>query len=241
MALVRRIVELGRSARAGAGVRTRQPLGRALIGAAGFASLPGDLHTLITEELNVLSVEDMGGELLVDYSVKPSYRSLGKRFGAATPSVAAEILAAPAAALAAAVLTGDTFDVGSVTVGADDVIITQTPRAGWAVASAAGETVALDVSVTDELRRAGLTREVIRLIQDARKTSGLDVGDRISLHWSATDPELVTVLELHGQEIAAEVLATDFAQAGPGDGPAGPGDLGDDELGFRFTLRRVAS
>jgi isoleucyl-tRNA synthetase len=246
MALVRRIVELGRSARAGAGVRTRQPLGRALIGAAGFASLPGELHALIAEELNVLSVEDMGGESLVDYSVKPSYRSLGKRFGAATPSVAAEVLAAPAAALAAAVLAGDTFDVGSVTVGADDVIITQTPRAGWAVASAAGETVALDVSVTDELRRAGLAREVIRLIQDARKTSGLDVGDRISLHWSATDPELASVLELHGQEIAAEVLATDFGPARPAD-PADPGDagdagdFGDDELGFRFTLRRVPS
>ena len=236
MALVRRVVELGRSARAGAGVRTRQPLGRALIGAAGFGALPADLRALIAEELNVYSLDALGTESLVDYSVKPSYRSLGRRFGASTPSVAAAILAAPAAALASAVLAGDTFDIpDGIAVAADDVIITRTPRTGWAVASAGGETVALDVSVTDELRRAGLAREVIRLIQDARKTSGLDVGDRIWLRWSAADPELGVVLESHGPEIAAEVLATDYGQADPG----AELPFADDELGLRFTLRRA--
>jgi isoleucyl-tRNA synthetase len=242
MALVRRVVELGRSARAGAGVRTRQPLGRALIGAAGFGSLAPGLRALIADELNVQSFDALGSESLVDYSVKPSYRSLGRRFGASTPAVAAAILAVPAASLASAVLAGDTFDVSDgVSVGADDVIITQTPRVGWAVASAGGETVALDVSVTDELRRAGLAREVVRLIQDARKTSGLDVGDRIWLRWSATDPELGGVLDSHGAEIAAEVLATDY---GPAYGPADPGaelPFTDDELGFRFGLRRATA
>jgi len=236
MALVRRIVELGRSARAGAGVKTRQPLGRALIGAPGFASLPADLRALIAEELNVASVADLGGESLVDYSVKPSYRSLGRRFGPSTPSIAAAILAAPAGSIAAAVLSGGTFDVGPATVGADDVIITQTPRAGWAVASDGGETVALDVTVTDELRRAGLAREVIRLIQDARKTSGLDVGDRIRLRWSAADPELAAVLESHAAGIAAEVLAADY-------GPASPDDelpYGDEALDLHFGLSRIA-
>jgi isoleucyl-tRNA synthetase len=237
MALVRRIVELGRSARAGAGVRTRQPLGQVRIGAAGFAALPGELRALIADELNVLSVEDLGDDSLVDYSVKPSYRSLGKRFGATTPSVAAGILAAPAASLASAVLAGGTFDVGSATVGADDVIITQTPRAGWAVTSAGGETVALDASVTDELRRAGLAREVVRIIQESRKTSGLEIGDRIWLRWSAADPELGSVLDLHGQEIAAEVLATDYGPASP----AADLPFADDQLGFRFALRRIAS
>jgi isoleucyl-tRNA synthetase len=256
MALVRRVVELGRSARAGAGVRTRQPLGRVLIGAPGLSSLPAALRSLVAEELNVLAVESLGEESLVDYSVKPSYRSLGQRFGSSTPRVATAILAAPADSLASAVLAGGTFDVASddgiVSVGADDVIVTQTPRAGWAVASADGETVALDVTINAELRRAGLAREVIRLVQDARKASGLDVGDRIELRWSASDSasgsgsasasssasastsggELAAALAEHGALIAAEVLAVDYGWASPGDELP----FADDKLGLRFRI-----
>ena len=114
------------------------------------------------------------------------------------------------------------------------MIITQTPRAGWAVASADGETVALDVSLTNELRRAGLAREVIRLVQDTRKASGLDVGDRIWLRWSATDPELAAALDEHGAQVATEVLAVDYGAASPDDELP----FADDELGLRFALRR---
>ena len=64
---------------------------------------------------------------------------------------------------------------------ADEVLLTETPREGWAVATEAGETVALDLTVTPELRRAGLAREVVRLVQEARKTGGLEVTDRIDL------------------------------------------------------------
>src|SRR6185437_6810396 len=59
MALARRIVELGRSARAAAAVRTRQPLSRALVGAPGFAALPAELRDLVASELNVHSVEPL--------------------------------------------------------------------------------------------------------------------------------------------------------------------------------------
>ena len=67
----------------------------------------------------------------------------------------------------------------------DEVIITETPREGWSVASDAGATVALDLEITPELRRAGLARDAIRLIQEARKNSGLDVADRIAVRWHA--------------------------------------------------------
>ena len=188
MALARRLVELGRSARSGASVRTRQPLGRALIGAAGFERLPLELRSLIAAELNVASLSVLSGEL-VDYVVKPNFRALGRRFGRETPPVAAAIAAAPAADVAAAVLAGGTVSVplpsgAVVAVGPDDVIVTQTPRAGWAVATDAGETVAIDTTITPELRREGLAREVIRLIQETRKSDGLDVTDRIVLRWS---------------------------------------------------------
>ena len=241
MALVRRLVVLGRSARSGASVRTRQPLRRALIGAAGFPSLPRELRAQIAAELNVAGLEVLGGDL-VDYAVKPNFRALGRRFGAQTPAVAAAIAAAPAADVARAVLAGGTFLVESldqpVTVGADDVVVTQTPREGWAVATDAGETVAIDITVGPELRREGLAREVIRRVQEARKKDGLEVTDRIRLRWSSPDPDMVVTLTEHAGLIAAEVLAVEVLQveAAPDADPARKHVEGD--LGLTFWLGR---
>jgi len=187
------------------------------------------------------------GGTLVDYSVKPNYRALGRRFGARTPVVAAAVTAAPAADVAAVVLAGGSVPVAvesfgePVMIGADDVIVTQTPRAGWAVASDAGETVAIDIAVSPELRREGLAREVIRLVQEARKNDGLEVTDRIWLRWSAGDPEVAAALTEHAGLIASEVLAVDF---GPGTGPASEGASEawqhvEGDLGLTFWLGRV--
>jgi isoleucyl-tRNA synthetase len=242
MTLVRRLVELGRSVRAGASVRTRQPLRRALIGAAGFSELPGELRAEIAAELNVSRLEVLGsaGEL-VDYTVKPNFRGLGRRFGARTPAVAAAVLAVPAAEIASAVLAGDSVAVTvdspdePVLIGADDVIVTQTPRAGWAVATDADQTVAIDITVGPELRREGLAREFIRLVQEARKNDGLEVTDRIWLRWSSDDPEVVAALTEHAGLIADEVLAIDYA---PGTAPASEraAEHVEDDLRLTFWL-----
>jgi isoleucyl-tRNA synthetase len=246
MALTRRLVELGRSARATATVKTRQPLARALVGAAGFPSLPDELRAQVAEELNVHSLEPLssvGGDL-VDYTVKPNFRALGRRFGKGTPTVAAAIGAADGAELAtvlredgraAVIVAGE-----PVTVGPDEVIVTQTPKEGWTVASDGGETVALETSLTPELRREGLAREAIRLIQDARKSDGLDVTDRIQLWWDARDPELAAALAEQGSLIASEVLAISYQ---PGQPPAGAAagavEHRDAGLGLDFWLAKA--
>ncbi|GAA0323846.1 isoleucine--tRNA ligase [Actinoallomurus spadix] len=244
MALVRRLVELGRSARAASGVRTRQPLGRALVGAAGWASLPDELRAQIADELNVQGFDTLasiGGEL-VEYQVKPNFRELGKRFAKQTPKVAAAVTSADPAGLVHALrdsgtATVDAAEVGKVDLTPDDVIVTERPRSGWAVESAAGETVALDLTVTPELRRAGLAREVIRLVQDARKNSGLDISDRIDLWWRTSDAELADALRGHGDEVAGEVLADTWQDGEPdADLPA----FRDEELRLTFWLRRSA-
>jgi isoleucyl-tRNA synthetase len=248
MALTRRLVDLGRSARSGASVRTRQPLSRALIGAPGFADLPDELAAQIAAELNVASLGilgESGGEPgeLVDYEVKPNFRSLGRRFGRRTPAVAAAITAVPAADIATAVLAGQMTAVPvpgpgepEAAIGADDVIVTQTPRTGWAVATDAGETVAIDTTVTAELHREGLAREVIRLVQDARKNDGLDITDRILLRWSANDPELAAAMTEHAGLIAREVLAVDYR---PGAADPDMFEHADRNLGVTFWLRRA--
>jgi isoleucyl-tRNA synthetase len=242
VALVRRLVELGRAARAASGVRTRQPLARALVGAPGWSSLSAALRAEIADELNVGEVSALAesAQELVDLTAKANFRSLGRRFGKDTPRVAAAIGAADAGALAAALRKDGRAsltlaDLGDVEIGADDVMFTETPREGWAVARE-GETVALDLTLTDTLVRAGLAREVVRLVQEARKTRGFDVTDRVELAWHA-DGELAVALREHAGTVAAEVLATSLhddlsALAGEPDHTAA-------DLGLRFRLRRA--
>ncbi|MFI1579305.1 isoleucine--tRNA ligase [Embleya sp. NPDC020630] len=244
MALVRRLVELGRATRADSGVKTRQPLGRALIGASGWDELSDELRAQIAEELNVVSVaalSEAGGDL-VEYSAKGNFRALGKRFAKRTPVVAGAIAAADAAALATALRTSGTAVVEvegePVEVVAEEVIVTETPREGWTVAGQDGATVALDLTITPELRLAGLARDVVRLIQEARKNSGLEVSDRILVWWAADESEETTsALLAHGGQVAEEVLATQFTQGSPEDEELF--EHGDPALGLRFWLRKV--
>lgn len=242
MQLVRRLVELGRATRAESGVKTRQPLSRALVAAHGFAGLPEDLRTQITEELNVSSLaalSEVGGSL-VDTTAKANFRALGKRFGKGVQAVAKAVAAADAAALSLALRDGTAsveVDGETVALAPDEVIITETPREGWSVASDAGATVALDLEITPELRRAGLARDAIRLIQEARKNSGLDVADRIALRWRSTDEEVQTALTDHAGLISDEVLADDFTP-GEADGSYGPA-FTDESLALTFHLRKA--
>jgi len=242
MALVRRLVELGRATRAESGVKTRQLLGRALVGAGGWGELDAELRAQVAEELNVEGTEalsEAAGDLL-QYSAKGNFRALGKRFAKRTPLVANAIAAADAAELAAALRSAGTASVTvegeQVEVTAEEVIVTETPKEGWAVATAGGETVALDLTITPELRLAGVARDAVRLIQEARKTSGLDVSDRIVLRWHTADAETGQALTVHQALIADEVLAVEFVT---GDGPLGEAAFQDEELGLEFTVEKA--
>ena len=235
MALVRRLVDLGRQARAGSKVKTRQPLGRAMVSAQGWDRLPPALRDLVAAELNVVAMEPLSGDL-VDVTAKADFRVLGRRFGKGVQAVAAAVAAAGAAELAAGLRAGVAsvvVDGAPVALSPEEVIVTETPRTGWAVASGAGETVALDLTITAPLRRAGLVREAVRLVQDARKTSGLEVSDRIELWWQASG-ELAAALEEGGARLGEEVLAVSV-RSGPPTADLAP--HADSDLGLRFWLR----
>ncbi|HWN26600.1 MAG TPA: class I tRNA ligase family protein, partial [Actinomycetospora sp.] len=156
MALVRRVVELGRATRAASGVRTRQPLARAVVAARGFGDLEDGLLAEIAEELNVARVEPAGSDL-VEVTVKPNFRALGKRFGKQTPVVAEAVkttTATPVDGELTVVVDGD-----EVTLSGDEILVSESPREGWAVRSEGGLSVGLDTELTDELRAAGLARD----------------------------------------------------------------------------------
>jgi isoleucyl-tRNA synthetase len=239
VALVRRLVELGRSARTSAKVRTRQPLARAVVAAPGWAALPRDLVAEVSDELNVAELVELSAvSELVDVTVKVDFRAVGRRLGKRVQAVAQAVAAADPVAITAAYRAGTaTVEVDGTAVPLEegDLVVTETPREGWTVASGGGLTVALDLTLTPELERAGLVREVIRLVQDARKTGGLEVSDRIELWWTG-DGTLAQALEENAAQIAGEVLAVRVHAGTAGEGPGVEGPAGS-----RFWVARASS
>ena len=236
--LTRRLVELGRSARAASGVKTRQPLQRALVAAPGWDTLPEGLQAQIRDEVNVLSLESLSGTgELVDVSLKANFKTLGARFGKSTPEIASAIAGADANTLVEALRSGMTkVQVAGVDyeIGPDDVVVTEVPREGWTVASDSGESLALDLALTPELIGQGIARDVTRLIQDARKSSGLDISDRIVVTWESEVDATVSALTSHADLVASEVLATTWSQ-----GTITVPTAVDEELGLKVLIAKA--
>jgi isoleucyl-tRNA synthetase len=208
VALTRRIVELGRATRAESGIKIRQPLGRALIAASGWSTLPEQMREQIADELNVQTLEDIAsadGDL-VDISVKANFKSLGAKFGGAVQEIAKAIAATDATELVKTLRSTGSTTVRTWEIELADLVITEVPKSGWSVSSHDGESVALDLELTPALIAAGSVREVIRFIQERRKIDGFDISDRINLTWNATD-SIAAAIESDKQHIADEVLA----------------------------------
>jgi isoleucyl-tRNA synthetase len=247
VALVRRLVELGRAARAESGMKTRQPLARALVAAPGWASLPDALRDQVRDELNVVALANLAdtGEL-IELSVKPNFRTLGRRFGGSTQTVAAAIAAADPVDLVAQLRAGTARLSAAdqdIELTGDDVVVSETPRSGWAVVTGGPDTIALDLELTHELRLLGLIRDVVRFVQEARKDAGLAVTDRIDLAWQVGgSPEPAEAIRAHEQLLTREVLAVTLTEGEPID-TAGWTQARDDEndgdLGLRIWLRRI--
>lgn len=237
------LVELGRSARAESKVKTRQPLSRALIGAAEWSTIPHELQQLVADELNVKSVEGLSevqGEL-TSVSIKANFRNLGKRYGSDTQTVATILQTQNPEDIRNALQTNGVFEVenenfGVIHITADDVIITELPKSGWAVASAEGLSVALDLTLSEELIHEGLAREIVRLLQEARKTSGFEVSNRVVIHWESSAAATREAVTAHSAWIALEVLAVTFVESNV----ELTHETHSDELSFRAWLQ-VAS
>jgi isoleucyl-tRNA synthetase len=214
--LSRRLVELGRAARAESKVKIRQPLARALVAASGWNEMDSEIRSHISDELNVANLDEIAsaGADLVSISVKANFRTIGAKFGGDVQAIAKSITELDHGVLVKKLretgTTEITFGSGAKSViDLEDLVITETPKAGWSVASHNGESVALDLALTPELIEAGMVREAIRAIQEERKQSGFEISDRIFVRWGASKQvsEAITKnLELIGDE----TLATKF-------------------------------
>jgi isoleucyl-tRNA synthetase len=179
--------------------------------AQGWAQLPVDMKSQISDELNVLDLEDIAhadGDL-VDISVKANFKSLGAKYGKAVQDVAKLISAADPTSLVKGLRATGSATVGSFDIELDDLVITEVPKSGWMVASHDGESVALDLALSPALIASGNVREVIRLIQERRKSDGFDISDRISVRWNSPK-ELAETISQSAAHISDEVLAISF-------------------------------
>ena len=100
--------------------------------------------------------------------------------------------------------------------------------------SDSGESLALDLALTPELIGQGIARDVTRLIQDARKSSGLDISDRIVVTWESDVEATISALNLHAELVASEVLATTWTQ-----GVIASPTASDEELGLKVLIAKA--
>jgi isoleucyl-tRNA synthetase len=229
MALARETVRLGLAARKKANIKVRQPLGEAVVVAAGREREAIEaLADTVREELNVRSMRFLAAaEDLGSYEVKANYRTLGPLFGKEMPIVAEAIAALDPARVAAAVhvradADGDRSGEGETdggpqvgitvagrehTLSAQDVILTLRAPEGYSVERDGAHAVGLDLAIDEDLRREGYARELVHAVQSARRSAGLAVEDRIEL-WLSGDEELVRAAEEHREYLSGETLAT---------------------------------
>jgi len=169
-------------------IRVRQPLRRIMVPVLDDISAKrlSAIEDLIRSEVNVKEIEiirDGGG---IVKSIKPDFKALGPRYGKRMKAIAAAINALPIEATESLEAEGKLSITpddgqGEVDILVSDVQITTEDIPGWLVSSEGGLTVALDITIDENLRAEGLSRELVNRVQNIRKDIGLEVTDRISL------------------------------------------------------------
>jgi isoleucyl-tRNA synthetase len=226
MELVIKLVSLGHAARQKANRKVRQPLQEAAFSVGNAAERHAllEFSELIEDELNVKRVRllDSATEA-VSHTVKPLPKQLGQKYGNKFPAVQKAVLALDAEATARTLLEGKSFRVAvdgeSFEIEPGDVEVKAQAKGGFAIAEEGPYVAALETTLTPELVREGLAREFVRRVQDLRKSSGLDVADRVRL-FVKSSAELQAAFEAHKEYVMTETLsvAVDFA-APPADAP----------------------
>lgn len=193
-------------------IKVRQPLRKLLVSAVDEHQRAAveAVQDIILNEVNVkeLKFADSGSNILVK-KVKPDFKKLGPRYGKVMKALAAAIQAMTQEEIATFERDGSfTFSINSnaCTVVTDDVEIISEDIPGWLVANEGRLTIALDITVTDELRREGLARELVNRLQNLRKSSGLEITDHICITL-APAKEMDGVLGDYGDYIRRQVLA----------------------------------
>ncbi len=237
MALAQQVTSMVLSLRKKEQIIVRQPLARIAIPAIDREQQLRieAVKQLILDEVNVKALEFVEGAGLLTKKVKCNFRTMGKKFGKLMKDVNAAVTALSQEQIAV-LETGHlplTLASGeAVTIDLEDVEIFSEDIPGWSVANDGALTVALDITVTEELRNEGIARELIKRIQNLRKESGFEITDRILIeleHNERTD----RAVQVFGDYICSQVLADALTF---NDGIDNPTDLDFDDFKLKVNI-----
>ena len=217
MELAQKVTSMVLSLRKRERIIVRQPL-QAISIPVTEQTLRDDLEAvrrLILDEVNVKELKFVEGQML-EKKVKCNFRVMGKKFGKLMKAVASAVDALTQAEIARLETEGTlalTVEGESITVERADVEIVSEDIPGWVVANEGALTVALDIEVTDDLRREGLAREMVKRIQAYRKDNGFEITDHINIVMQTGDAAMCEAVEAFREYICTQVLADSFTFA----------------------------
>ena len=248
MALAQLATSLVLGIRKKVNIPVRQPLQKVMIPVISEkvrAALDA-VKDIVLPEVNVKQmefVEDTSG--IMTLKIKPNFKVLGKTYGARMKEIAAAFgtLEQPViAAIQKAESAGETYTLnlpgGAVLLHPGDYAIASEDVEGWQVASEGSLTVALDVEVTPELRREGLSRELVNRIQNLRKSSGFEVTDRIHTMVYSSDGALSDALEVYGDYVKSQTLSLSIGLEAFEKAPADAAEVEWTEGTIKLTIKR---
>ena len=221
MEMAQKITSMVLALRRKVNIKVRQPLQSIMIPAASAEQklYIEAVKDLIMNEVNVKDLTFVEGNGVLVKKVKCNFRTMGKKFGKLMKGIAAQMAELSQEDIEKLETSGSlelTVDGQQAVVDVSDVEIISEDIPGWLVSNEGNLTVALEVELTDELRREGMARELINRIQNLRKDSGLEITDRINVVVEPNE-ETDAAIESFNEYICAQVLADEIKIA-PNDG-----------------------
>ncbi|WP_394347717.1 isoleucine--tRNA ligase [Mangrovivirga cuniculi] len=220
MYLAQHISSLVHSIRKKNKIKVRQPLQKVMVPALNekTAQYIAAVEDIVKSEVNVKEVELLDEESgVIVKRIKPNFRKLGKEYGPLMKDITKEISKFDQDDIK----TLEQQNEYQITVGGEeikltleDVEITSDDIPGWAVASEKGVTVALDITITDELRKEGFARDLVNRIQNLRKDKGLEVQDKINIIFESSDSVVKEAVSAHKEYICSETQALSLVESG---------------------------
>ncbi|MCQ0111546.1 Isoleucyl-tRNA synthetase [Zhouia amylolytica] len=197
-------------------IKVRQPLKKVIVPVLDENQRQeiSAVSDLIIAEVNVKEVElldDASGVLVKQ--IKPNFKVLGPRFGKDMGLIASKIKKFDQQDIQKLEQNGDitlVINEKNITLGIDEVEISSKDIEGWLVANSGAITVALDVTITDDLRKEGIARELVNRIQNLRKDSGLEVTDKIDVKFQKDSTVIEQAVMSNIDYIKAETLTADL-------------------------------
>jgi isoleucyl-tRNA synthetase len=251
MSLAQKATSMVLALRRKVSIKVRQPLSKLVIPVISdkVRGQFEQVKEIILSEVNVKEAEfifDTTG--IITKKIKPNFKTLGKAYGKQMKEIASAFAGLDQATISAIQTSGANgldyvlpLPSGEVVLGPADYEISSEDMPGWLVATEGPLTIAMDIQISDDLKKEGVARELINRIQNLRKDSGFEVTDKIEVIIFADGnarEEIVPALDVYRNYVSAQTLALSIGVEDVADAPSGAADVEWDEGVVRMVLSR---